>query len=373
LALWSGQPRWQVMAGELQQQLGNLAEAADHFRQAAELEPEESKHLFALGRVQLARKNFAEAIGSLQKADELKPGTGDYLVTLAQAHRQNGDDKQAKSIANQALRAAPSNTAAMLLQAELALEENDGAKAKELAQHALTLTPKHVPALRIFAEALHLLGQSDEALAVLDRARATAEDEVPLLIRRAEIQGGEAGLRSLIKLSQKYPDRPEVFSALSQRLALAGATQDAIQAAQHAVKKADALPEEKQTALHLHLARLLKQSGNLDQSLHHLDQAALIQPHMADSHLERGRVFIARRQYRPALKAFQQAAQLAPSAPEPHYEAGLALKEAKDYAAAESELRQAAHLAPKDRTIQRQLATVIALNLVHHQEAGVAL
>jgi Flp pilus assembly protein TadD len=49
-------------------------------------------------------------------------------------------------------------------------------------------------------------------------------------------------------------------------------------------------------------------------------------------------------------------------------QAGLALKEAKDYAAAETELRLAAELAPKDARIQRQLAGLIALNLVHQPE-----
>jgi len=35
-------------------------------------------------------------------------------------------------------------------------------------------------------------------------------------------------------------------------------------------------------------------------------------------------------------------------------------------------LRKAANLAPKDRNIQRQLAAIIALNLVHHpHEVGV--
>jgi Flp pilus assembly protein TadD len=71
------------------------------------------------------------------------------------------------------------------------------------------------------------------------------------------------------------------------------------------------------------------------------------------------------------MEAFQQAAAVAPSNAQPHIEAAMALKEAKNYDAAEAELRTASKLAPKDRSIQRQLAAVIALNLIHHpQEAG---
>jgi tetratricopeptide (TPR) repeat protein len=120
--------------------------------------------------------------------------------------------------------------------------------------------------------------------------------------------------------------------------------------------------------LHLHLGVLLKRNGNLDQSLHHLDEAAALDPHSAVANLERGRVFLARRQQALALAAFRQAAALAPQMAEPHYEAGLALKDAKDYSGAEAELRQAARLDPKERNIQKQLAAVIALNLVHHPE-----
>ncbi len=54
-------------------------------------------------------------------------------------------------------------------------------------------------------------------------------------------------------------------------------------------------------------------------------------------------------------------------------EAALALKEAKDSDAADRQLRAAAKLSPKDRTIQRRLAAVIALNIVHQPHAaGVA-
>jgi len=197
---------------------------------------------------------------------------------------------------------------------------------------------------------------------------------VPILIRRAQFLPENRSLDALVKLSQKHPERAEVFFALSQMLALNGNLAEAVKAGQHAVKKAGILPAELGASIHLHLGQLLRQSGNLDQSLHHLDEAIRLKPQMLGPHLERGQVFLSRRQHRQALAAFSQAAAVAPLSPAPHFEAGMALKEAKDYAAAEHELRLAAKLAPKDRHIQRQLAAVIALNLVHHrQEVGVRL
>lgn len=375
LALWGGQPRWQALAGELQHQLGNLAEAAEHFQQAITLEPEESKHYFALGKTQLAAHSISEGIHSLTQAVKIQPKQTDYLLALAAAHRVAGDSAQAKSFAQQAHKAAPQSAAALLLQAELALEAKDPESAKSLVEQALKLMPKDAVALCLFAESLNALGKTEDAIAILERARETAEDELPILIRRAQFLPAGRGLDALVKLSQKYPERSEVFFALSEMLAQAGNLKEAIQAAQRAVKKASAsLPAETVARMHLHLGQLLKHSGNLDQSLHQLDEAARLAPHLLESHVERGRVFLARRQQDQAMQAFQQAAAAAPNEAKPHFEAALALKDAKDYNGAEAALRKAAKLAPKDRQIQRQLAAVIALNIVHHpQEAGIEL
>jgi hypothetical protein len=46
------------------------------------------------------------------------------------------------------------------------------------------------------------------------------------------------------------------------------------------------------------------------------------------------------------------------------------LKESKDYKSSETMLRRAVNLAPNDLTIRRQLAAVVALNLVHNPRTG---
>jgi len=375
LALWPDQANWQTLAGEIQQALGNLMEAKGHFTIATQLEPEVAKHYFALGNVQVAAHILEEGIRNLQGAGRLEPKRAEYSLALASAYRKSGDGKQARSFAQQAQKLAPQDPSTLLLQAELALEEGEGQAAKQYVQQALKIAPKDTAALLMFAEALHNLGENEEAIAVLDSALETAVDELPLLIRRAQMQTNVRGLDSLVKLSQHYTDRPEVFFALSEALAASGSVADAIQAAQRAAKKAGKETSPDQLArMHLHLGKLLKQSGNLDQSLHHLDQTAKLAPHSAASQIERGRVFLARRQLDQAMKAFQQAATVAPHDATPHFELGLSLKDAKDYKAAEAELRKAAKLAPKDRHIQRQLAAVIALNLVHHPvEVGATL
>jgi len=61
------------------------------------------------------------------------------------------------------------------------------------------------------------------------------------------------------------------------------------------------------------------------------------------------------------------AVKIAPNDYRPYYQAGLALKDSKDYLEAETMFRRAAHLAPNELNIHRQLAAVVALNLVHNR------
>ncbi|MCW5878743.1 MAG: tetratricopeptide repeat protein [Anaerolineales bacterium] len=368
LSLWPEQPAWQALAGKLQHSQGRLAEASQHFQLAAELEPEQAEYFFSLGLAQSEARLLPAAIDNLEKAVELAPDQASYLLTLAQAKRQSGDAAAAKSLAERAQQAAPQDPAALILQAQLTLESDDAPRAKNIIQKALELAPRDADALRIFGETLYALGQSSDAVAVLERAAQHAADEVPLLLRRAQLLAQPEGLQALKQLAQKHASRVEVQFALSQMLALMGDLPAAIQSAQSALKAAASSASNLSASIEFHLGQLLKQAGNLDQALHHLDEAARLAPQLFNAHMERARVFLARRQHTAALKAFEQASKAAPQAAAPHYEAALALKDAKDYPAAEEALRQAANLAPRDRDIQRQLAAVMAMNLVQQPQ-----
>ncbi|HNT54950.1 MAG TPA: tetratricopeptide repeat protein, partial [Anaerolineaceae bacterium] len=73
-----------------------------------------------------------------------------------------------------------------------------------------------------------------------------------------------------------------------------------------------------------------------------------------------------------AFTVYQQAMKIAPNDHRSYYQAGLALREIKDYSGAETLLRKAAQLAPRDLVIRRQLAAIIALNMVTSvQEANI--
>lgn len=372
LSLWPNEPRWHAFAAELHQAADRLPEAAHHLEQAVALEDQHAVHHAALGEVLLQSGQFEAAVKSLAQARDLDGQDAITLLGLAEAHRGAGDLAQARVCAGRAAKlSAGPDVAAVLLQGELALQEGQADQAEKYAEQALKRKPRDGAALRLYAEALAALGSIEDAIDVLERAMQAAADPVPLQIRRAQILPAgraESSLDALIRLSQRHPERADVFQALSQALALAGEFDDALQAAQHAVKHSDQLDKAAAAGLRLHYAQLLKYFGQLDQALHQLDEALKLASHLVDVHLERGQVFLARRQFEQAMGAFAEASRVAPRDAEPHLQAGLVLKEAKDYSAAEAELRRAAELAPKDPRIQRQLAGLIALNLVHQPD-----
>jgi tetratricopeptide (TPR) repeat protein len=192
-------------------------------------------------------------------------------------------------------------------------------------------------------------------------------------------QGQAAGLQALDELTERYPEDPAVLGLMAEALEESGQYEEAIKVAQHALRNMPsftvigAQPKGMPAAvthpagLHRLLGRLLHRTGQLDQAIHHLSEAILLEPGQVEPYLELGGTQLERRQNAQALQTFKKAITVAPQDPRPYYHAGFVLKESKDYLTAENMLRRAVSLAPNDLTTQRLLAAVVALNLVHNR------
>jgi tetratricopeptide (TPR) repeat protein len=163
-----------------------------------------------------------------------------------------------------------------------------------------------------------------------------------------------------------HPDEPIVLATLADVQADAGQEETAIRTAQKAILLGEGLSTSQQASLRLLLGKLLRRAGQLDQAVFHLEEVIRMVPEKIDALLELGRTHQDRRQQAQALLMYRRAANISPNDPRPYLQAGLALKEGKDYLESESMLRRAADLAPNDTTVRRQLAAVIAINLVHN-------
>ena len=381
LDIWPDESRWNAMAANIKNQLGDHLGAIHHLEEAIKFEPGNVKHYLDLGHIYLKaiqvdqhadRAIFQKrAIRALERATRLTPQDPQIWFALAQAHFQTGDMNQANQCVDQALDFEPNHYHALALKAEIALETAQPDAARDYAKKAIAVRPDLATAHIIHARALELLKHPDEALQALEKAVNTSDDPLPLQLEHAglvkQMHGSQSALAELLSIQQNFPDDPVVLADLSLAYADCDQADSAIQTAQKSLQVgANSLPVSKQASLHLVLGRLLRKTGQLDQAVLHLHKASQLIPNDVEPYIELGLTYKERREYQQALQLFQQATAIAQTDPRPYYLAGLALKDGKDYRQSETMLRKAAGLAPQDVNIRRQLAAVVALNLVHN-------
>ncbi|MBW8010026.1 MAG: tetratricopeptide repeat protein [Chloroflexi bacterium] len=370
LAIWQDEPRWHLMAAKSQLENQQANQAILHLDQAIQLEKDYAPSHLALGQAHLMNETPEMAIRALEKACSLDSNDGDAWLALASANYQAGNLSKAEKFSNQASKFAPTRIEPLIIKAQIALDSDKSEKAKKIIQKARKLEPDNPKALILLAKSLNNSKRPKEAIKVLDEAISQASDPTELTLEKVEIiktMGGEkASLEALKKLSEQFPNETKVLVALTNALADAGETTEAIQISQHALSIALESFDPKETAkLHFLLGTQLHQGGQLDQAIHHLSEAIEQSPNSLEPYLEIGLVHQKRRQPQLALDYFQQAIEVAPYDSRAFVEAGRNLKESKDYIAAEEMFRRAVFVSPKETSIQRQLAAIVALNLIH--------
>lgn len=394
IAIWPDEPRWQSLAANIELEAGDILATINHLEQAVGLEPGYIPHYLALGEAYLLQAKedaslLNHAIHIFEKASSLSPEEVEPWIALSRAFRQSGDLNQAAACIEKAICLAPDQARPLVLRAEIAILAGNYQEAYERLLSAAQITEtgnikkaQDMPSpVLLLVRTLEGLDRNAEALALLEKAIPEAEDALPLLLERIPLlhctQGSEAATEALQDLALHYPDEPLVLFQLANSLLEALQNEAAIRTAQRALQAAAAransyeqkmnLSNAQRAQMHLLLGKLLRQSGQLDQSLFHLNEAIQLDPALLETYLELGRVHQERRQHNLALQVYNRATLVAPRDPRPYFQAGLALKESKDYVGAESMLRRAAALAPNDLNIHRQLGAVVALNLVHNR------
>ncbi len=377
LKVWENEPHWHILAAELliedreSPADSAIQSAITHLEKATQLEPLQVAHYQKLGSAYLIAQNSQAAIRALKRATNLAPKDLQPWQSLAEIYLLTEQLRQAEKCALQALQLDPQMPNPNLVLAEVALKNGFPQKTAEYASKVLDLKPGEPQALLLQADALIAMNKQARALEVIEAASARILPTTELLLKTVElrrhVQGEKAGLESLNSMVANHPGDPQILVAHALALAEAGDQHDAIQAAQRALQRSDVefATEDQANLLHT-LGHLLRRNGQLDQAVKHLSQAIDHTPDWVDPYIELGRTYHQRRQYDQALQTFQQAIAIAPSDPRPYYRAGMTLKETKDYPNAETMLRNAARLTPEDVSVQRQLAAIVALNLVHN-------
>jgi len=239
--------------------------------------------------------------------------------------------------------------------------------ALQYAQQAWEKSPVDVDAILLITEVLDRSGRIQDALIILEKMDDVVVSSETLGMQQARLiwksRGAKNALPVMQELMQRFPEHAEILNLLAEVQAECGTVNEAVHTATISLK---IRPE--QPSMHLLLGRLHRGTGQLDQAVHHFGEAIRQSPANIDAYLELGRTYQEQRQQMQAVRVYQQAMKISPDDYRPYYHAAIALRETKDYQGAEALLRRAVQLSPDDVSIRRQLAAIVALNMVYHSQ-----
>ncbi|MCJ7733099.1 MAG: tetratricopeptide repeat protein [Anaerolineales bacterium] len=367
LKIWDDEPRWYALAAEM---TSDYAEAVAYYEQAIKLEPEYIGHYLALGKKQLDAKQALSAVKSFDKAIALNPEHVDSWIQRALGKRAIHRMPEALVSINQAMALAPEHKEARKTAALLTFENGNYRESEKHLVALLGQEPNDTDLLALFARTLAAQKQNEQALRVINNAITLDEESLDLKLQRASmikhIEGPLAAIDELRIIGSHYPDQYPLVIELVATLAEAGEMDQAIRTAMDVLQNEEiGYTREQKSHLYLTTGRLLRNTGHLDQAVHHLFKAKKLVDPNYEAVLELGRVHHDRRQYNLALEQIQNAIDIEPNEAEGYYQAGRVLKDLKQYNQAEKMLRKASQLAPNDLKIHRQLGVLVTLNLVH--------
>jgi tetratricopeptide (TPR) repeat protein len=380
IEFWQDEPCWHTLAAQIYKRNSDISNATNHLLEATSLAPKNISYHLDLGKLYFDNANedlhmLNQALKSFENALALDMKDVSALINLASTQYLLNDLKKAEVNARNALVLTPNRADIYQLLSAIAIQSNDFQGAYEYANKAILISPKDIQSTVMIAKSLSAMGRHNEALARLNAVIPSVQEAKLLHLERVnilhKIDGPRAALNELKTLTNTYPEDFNILNVLSQFYIEVGEPDNAVSVAQQALKVCtEKTSRNEQANLHLRIGQVLRHSGQLDQSIQHLSEAIRLAPDRLEPYLELGLARKERREYQQALQIFERATIIAPDDPRAPYQAGLALKESKDYKSSETMLRRAVSLAPNDLTIRRQLAAVVALNLVHNPRIG---
>ncbi|PWH16367.1 MAG: hypothetical protein DDG59_09600 [Anaerolineae bacterium] len=370
---------WHLLAAELatldSASQASLQKAIDHLEQALQWNTQSIEVYLKLAQLYLAIQKTDCAIQLLENASALGKDDAQVDYWLAKAYFQRHQYDIAAQFVQNAIDKAPLEIDYLLLRGEIALKVQDAATALQLAEQSLERPTENPQVWSLFARALHAAGKTDDALRVLEQTIPFEAEFLHLHLERVAIlhqwQGPQAALLAINGLLEAFPQSAILLLREAEILAELGEVEEAIRAAQSALRYSHQISPSVTLENHAHSHRLLGElfyrSGHLDQAVYHLNEAITLLPNDASAHLILADSYLARGESERALAAYQRCLSLNPEDSQAYFKAGVLYKELKDYPNAEQMLRQAARLEPNNLAVQRQLGAVVALNLIHTQ------
>ncbi len=368
LEIWPDESDWFAIAGSLYEQAGDFPQAAKSLEDALRIEPNNAEYWQMLGDIKVLEKDYHAAKDYFGKAIDLFPDDPTALASLAMINQRLGEHAVAMQCLNKAAELDPDNPVYAESIAESLFAKKEYSQALDQANRILEKHPQNAKALEIKIRTLIATRHYEEAKQAITTAKTNIQEPIQFEILEIElnaINNKAGGLNASTVLAESHPENPLALNNLAKYY---------IQFEMH--NKAEATlqksltldPSNSETLLLL--GKIDREKGNLDQAISHLSRAIQFDPSLIEAYLEMGQTYQERREVNKALETYHKAIDMVAKDPRAYIQAAAAYRDSKDYRNAESMLRQASQISPNDPAIRRQLAALVALNLVNNlQEA----
>lgn len=362
--IWQNENNWLVRLAKMNQKAGNLDKAEAFWIEVIHREQNSEKYVYEFADLLLENNKAKETLELLEEYKQKITNSPNLHITKAKAFIQEKSVDELRNEIKLARELGEKSLEIDYLEANAKYLEGKTEQALIKIQEILLENPVFLKAHTLNAKILREDGKYNEAIREINKSLQVCPDDKLLLIEKAMNlkMSGEVpeGLLIASELSQKYPGDTKILNLLANLYN----DIDDIVAAEKVARKSLSI-DGNQSDIHKLLGQLAKKQGHLDQALDHLSKAALINEMDVEAWVEMGDIYVNQNETEKALNAYREACNRDDKNYLAFYKSGLLLRDLKDYQGAEKMLRIASELSPKDASIRRQLAGVIALNLVH--------
>ena len=137
---------YNVLLGQEFSKVGYWQGAAEAYRHAAAIEPNEPAHFLHLGDALFRAKDLKGAVDAFQKAARLDPHWPEINYLIAFAYQNDSEFEQAREYYSRQLAMVPGHLLSLLGAGTIDVEQSRFADAEKFLQSALTLDPENIQA-----------------------------------------------------------------------------------------------------------------------------------------------------------------------------------------------------------------------------------
>jgi tetratricopeptide (TPR) repeat protein len=315
---------------------------------------------------------LAEAADGYREALDRSSGMTVGLLRLAEVERRLGRFEAAESLWNQALETEPDQASALLGLGRIALDRGDFASASAFLEQVVELVPEAGQAHHALGLAYRNLGSVEAAerhLGLASEAGVPLEDRLvqemtalPVgsraLLRRGLLAVQAGALEAAVGLLRSATEQDPANLLAHRNLALA--QMQAGMAREAAATLAGLAELDASDAwARVELGRLLSEEGRLDLALPHLQQAVDLAPDYLAGRLQLGLALVQRGEAATALTHFEAAIELDPYSAEARVQYAAALAAAGRPDIGIRVLRERLAQAPADAGAARFLSRIL--------------